>query len=607
MDTNILWVRAESCIRAGRWGDALRHLRPLIEVVDRIDFEYEEWLRATAEALRATGRDADASACTAYLSAVDPPSPRTLTKYREAIEGGNEAARLRVAEMAIFLSHGNKHRVAAHWFDAAHMPVHQAIALERAGDDEEAAKLWLALIESERLSENPYEHALARINYGLCLARLRADGARAAIGAGTRAVEEVADRFESEGMRERAFDCYQLLARVGIETKAFENVAEGLLNSVRILRDDALKLDALRLYEAFAALAEKFGEYHAVATVLREAAEYCGRCGLPYADDLRLRAGDAWVRTARAAADAGHPAQIIENAYLSAAEAYVAVRAFRKAAGVYELLSQLELKGGQRYARLLERLGPVASEGPRPTPVPEFLKRLPDYEEVWYVDLAEWELAGNPRLVAAGILADRRFPDFVRRHALLLVLEAWEAQGEESTINTVTRLHSIRAYPVIAALESLYERGNLEVRVKVVEALGSLRFKRSFTTVIRALRAEQLELRKAARKSLERLFFPHAFDRLRSVFEARDMPEAGAVRTCALKAIGRINTAEALEFLCDRLREDDPELVQHAVVAVGDLSNAELLPYLREQIDMVPPRHRTLVEDVVARLTQRAR
>ena len=86
-----------------------------------------------------------------------------------------------------------------------------------------------------------------------------------------------------------------------------------------------------------------------------------------------------------------------------------------------------------------------------------------------------------------------------------------------------------------------------------------------------------------------------------------DLPEPEQVRIRAVIAIGRINTAEALEFLCDRLREDDPELVRYAETAVADLSNAELLPYLREQIDMVPPRHRTLLEDVVARLTQRAR
>ena len=59
-------------------------------------------------------------------------------------------------------------------------------------------------------------------------------------------------------------------------------------------------------------------------------------------------------------------------------------------------------------------------------PVPEFLKQLPEYEEVWYVDLAEWELAGDPALVAAGVMADRRFPDYVRRHALLLAEQAEE-------------------------------------------------------------------------------------------------------------------------------------------------------------------------------------
>ena len=41
---------------------------------------------------------------------------------------------------------------------------------------------------------------------------------------------------------------------------------------------------------------------------------------------------------------------------------------------------------------------------PRPVPVPEFLKQLPEYEEVWYVDLAEWELDGDAALVGVGFL-----------------------------------------------------------------------------------------------------------------------------------------------------------------------------------------------------------
>ena len=63
--------------------------------------------------------------------------------------------------------------------------------------------------------------------------------------------------------------CYQLLARIGSEAGAFENVAEGYLNSVRILRNDGLKLDALRLYEALVTLARRAGEHHAAAGILR--------------------------------------------------------------------------------------------------------------------------------------------------------------------------------------------------------------------------------------------------------------------------------------------------------------------------------------------------
>src|SRR5690606_20515458 len=332
------------------------------------------------------------------------------------------------------------------------------------------------------LVDRPYELALARINYGLCLYRLNAERARHALAEATTAVEEVADRFETDGLRERAFDCYQLLAPLGLETGAFENVAEGYLNSVRILRDDALKLDALRLYESFVTLARRAGEHHAVAGILREAADYCARVGLPYGDDLRLRAGEAWVKAAEDATAHGHPTQIVENAYLSAAESYVSIRAFRQAAEVYHRIAALDIKGRERYRRLLQRLGKQPEDAPRPV-------ALPDYEDVWYVDLAELELEGDPGLIAAGVMADRRFPDFVRRHALLLVLELGGSRDRPRPRDEIVRrLKSIRAYPVIAALERMYATGDVTVRREVAEALGVLRFKRSFSTLSVALR-----------------------------------------------------------------------------------------------------------------------
>jgi tetratricopeptide (TPR) repeat protein len=603
LDTQVAWVRAEASMRAGRWQDALVQLRKLITVVDRIDFEYEEWLRALAEALRALGQTRDAAACWAYLGSTEAPGRGAIDRVRAELDSGT-ADLQGIRLLGIYLSRAGHHLHAAQWFDLAGMPIHRAIELERAGQDADAAGLWDQLIDGSLLAERPYEQALARINYGLCLYRLHAERSRQALAEATTAVEEVADRFETEGLRERAFDCYQLLARIGLETGAFENVAEGYLNSVRILRDDALKLDALRLYEAFVTLARRSGEHHAVAGILREAADYCARVGLPYGDDLRLRAGEAWVKAAEDAVAHGHPAQIVENAYLSAAESYVSVRAFRQAAEVYHRVAALDIKGRDRYRRLLQRLGKHPEDAPRPVPVPEFLKRLPDYEEVWYVDLAEWELDGDPGLIAAGVMADRRFPDYVRRHALLLVLELGGSREQpgKSRAEIVTRLQGIRAYPVIAALERMYATSDAAVRWRVAEALGMLRFKRSFSTLSLALRSDSPEVRKKAAEAIEKLYFPHGFDRLRRIFEARDLPDPDSARIAAVKAIGKINTVEALDFLCDRLREGDPRYVGHVAAAVSELNNADLAPYLRQQIDLVPPSFRSVLEDAASRL-----
>jgi hypothetical protein len=293
---------------------------------------------------------------------------------------------------------------------------------------------------------------------------------------------------------------------------------------------------------------------------------------------------------------------------LAAAEAYASVRAFRHVVEVYRALSELELplKARERYRRLVERLGDAQQDAPRPVPVPDFLKQLPDYEEVWYVDLAEWELDGDPALTAAGVMADRRFPDFVRRHALLLVLEV--EQGEAvAPVDVVRRLESIKAYPVIAALENLFERPDPNIREAVARALGSLRFKRSFGLVGRALRDEEQQVREAAAAATKRLVFPHAFEPLRRIFQARDIADGERARKAALQAIGKINSVEALEFLCDRLREGDKSYVELAAHALRELTNPELLPYLRHHIELVPTTYRPILEDTARRLERRMR
>nr|WP_255216651.1 HEAT repeat domain-containing protein [Pseudenhygromyxa sp. WMMC2535] len=148
----------------------------------------------------------------------------------------------------------------------------------------------------------------------------------------------------------------------------------------------------------------------------------------------------------------------------------------------------------------------------------------------------------------------------------------------------------------------MYERGDAQVQVQVAKALGALRFKRSFSTLTQALRAEDPEVRHRAAKSLTNLYFPHAFDRLRRIFESRDLPDADSARVSVIQAIGRINTVEALDFLCDRLREGDPRYVDYVIAAIADLTNTDLGPYIRQQIDLVPPAYRSVLEDAATRL-----
>ena len=95
---------------------------------------------------------------------------------------------------------------------------------------------------------------------------------------------------------------------------------------------------------------------------------------------------------------------------------------------------------------------------------------------------------------------------------------------------------------VIAALEALYRTGDAALREAVAAAMGAVRFKRSFSLVAQALRDPVPRVRTAAANSVRRLIFPHAFEPLRRIFEARDLPDPESAREAALHAIGKIGT-----------------------------------------------------------------
>ncbi|HTJ83865.1 MAG TPA: HEAT repeat domain-containing protein, partial [Polyangiaceae bacterium] len=206
---------------------------------------------------------------------------------------------------------------AADEYESAGLVARAAIARERAEDFARARALWSRL--AQVLSSGGadlYAAGLARFNLARTSKRTGdAGAAREATVAAVHLLEEAADRYETIGQRERAFDCYQVLIAIGRESGEFEHVLEGYVNVIRILREDHLRYYALQSYEEAVAAAEKQGETAAAATLAREWAQYARKEGLgSVASFATLTQARLWQEVASASKKRRAPPEIAENA-----------------------------------------------------------------------------------------------------------------------------------------------------------------------------------------------------------------------------------------------------------------------------------------------------
>ena len=128
-----------------------------------------------------------------------------------------------------------------------------------------------------RAAQRAYELALVHFNYGIAAVARSTRLARGAARADREPAQARAGRRrlrDQVGELERAFDCFQILLKLGKESAQFENLAEGYVNCIRVLREDNLKFYVLQYYEDFIKLALERGELHAAATLYQEAAAF---------------------------------------------------------------------------------------------------------------------------------------------------------------------------------------------------------------------------------------------------------------------------------------------------------------------------------------------
>jgi hypothetical protein len=557
----------------GRAGEAERLWRQLLGKHHVVDIEYDDWLRGAADCYRALRRHRECAYIALFLHYFD--------QARDYFPTDGAAF-----ERALCFELERRYAEAARGFELAGKPVMAAIDLERAGDFVAAHALWRQVQADPRLAGQLYERALVETNLGLCARRLGdLDASRRHLALAQQILEEAADEFESRGARDRAFYCYQVLIELGKGGGSFENLAEGYLNCIRVMKEDNLKFYVLQYCEDFLALALERKEFHAAATLAREAAEYTLRAGMPYERRYLARSAEIWEQCATRTEETGAPIELAENALVAAIDAWCAIGHFARVGACYERLALLDLpeKRRRRYAVAAERYRGTPRRDLDGLAFPESLRQPHAYQDVWHLDLVEWELDGDYSAVCATLIGDLRHADPFRRRALALLLEPVPAAADAAGWARVAqRLGELQLYAGLRPLERLYERPEPLVRAAVMRALGQMYYKRTFPLLTQGLADPDESVRHAGLETLRRLHFPHAFDALARLYsETKDLP----TRQAALASLGEIGTVEAGEFLIGVVRQESEPLQKLAQRLLARFENPEIIAILRSYMD----------------------
>jgi hypothetical protein len=484
-----------------------------------------------------------------------------------------------------------------------------AIYKEKAEDFQGARALWSRLAQVASGGADAYNAALVQFNLARC-AKLCNDArqAREAIVASVRLLEEAADHFESIGQRERAFDCFQVLVQIGREGGMFENVLEGFVNCVRILREDHLKYFALQYFEDALSAAREKQELSAAATLAREAAEYARSLGMTSASaHYTILQAELWREVARQHVGRGDPPEIAENALLAAVLAFGEVGQFGRVGQLYQDLATMDLEPSRRnhYARAAKRYEGVRDEAIEAAPLPAHLRQDNQFPDVWHVDVLEWEQQGSAAEACADVLLDKRWPDLIRRKALLARLTAFavEARPEDSSaavtqarVRLAEQLAQLQLYVVLSPLEKLFERNERAVKIAVLAAMQTLFFKRSFITVRKGLRDADTAVVEQAEKAVEALYFQHAFDPLSRIVRESSRAQS---RAAALRALARVDTMEAAEFLLGVLEHGAPQDRQSAIEGLKKARGGRFLELAKSAFPTAPPELQGALREVL--------
>jgi hypothetical protein len=201
------------------------------------------------------------------------------------------------------------------------------------------------------------------------------------------------------------------------------------------------------------------------------------------------------------------------------------------------------------------------------------------------------------------VLLDGRWPDILRRKAMIARLTAFAFEGAQTLDSNVAlrlanQLSQLQLYNVLSPLEHLYDIGNGAMKSAVLVGMKTLFFKRTFTTVQKALREPNGALTRDAAAVIEGLFFQHAQGPLTRIARESSVQE---VRTAALRALARVDTTEAAEFLVGILDHGSQADCEAATTALKEARGPKFLDVARVALGFSTPQTAQRLRDILRR------
>jgi tetratricopeptide (TPR) repeat protein len=494
---------------------------------------------------------------------------------------------------------------AADALESAGKLVQAAIAFEQAGDWDRARALWSRLAPQLGATQSLYEAALAHFNLFRCSRKVNdLRSARAASIAAVHLLEEAADRYETAGRRERAFDCFRTLVAIGTETGVFEHVLEGYVNGLRILQEDHLRHYALKTFDEAINAAQAQGEHVAAATLAREMATFARKeQEAAVANQAALVEAELWREVSRQNLARNGPIAVSEHALLAAVLSLGEVGQYRTVGGVYAELGKLDLEASKKehYARAMQRYQQAQNDRLDTAKVPDYGGNESAFPNVWHVDLVEWEHAGVASELCADVLlgSDAGYAESSRRRALLgrLVALAVEEGGEQpaALVQLCPFLAELQLYTVLSAVERLAVHSSARVREAAVRELRQFRFKRTFHSIRQGLSDPEPGVVQQAAAAIAFMKFNHAIEPLTRIY--RESPVLTA-RLNAIQALAEIERVEAGEALLGVLTYGAADDRTAATAALKQSKRKAFLQVARQAKADLDPATRRAVEEI---------